>query len=1231
MESCVGTELMQLVGEKTLRGFLSKVHDLFRNANDNKAFVELFVDAGKAVSSKSSIIEMRTALLEMFSEENLKEMSRNLIGVDGFGFHEILHRKLIELMRQYEIPEEEAEAYIHHFCSYVINHIRYEDPVFSIQAFLASFREAVEAHSNRIEKKLDSLMDAVSRSYEECMHFETIASINHDIRLHAWYPDMSLAFFMVDDDEFTAAFRKRIDARETMISVSGQSRLETLYRVLNLLDSWGLSSRTFVVRDFATWMAFERKGGAGLILIPDFNFQNAYAIAGNSCICIFSNEERNVHSPIKLRNRTRHNLVASLEKAGVPAEMAYLLVEKTNGVYSAMEQHLFNVLERHCPKWAEDHSDAVVAALLCGQWKECDEDCRVLERLTGQPYPEYRKALAPYIDSECPLITRVKEYYEIHYRLSCYEDAWTFLAKDVSPEIWMRFLSICRDAFFQLVGSGEGFWGFDGNGAWGTGCLLSGISRTLCLAPSHSDDSSVAVETRAVISDIVASVSTCTGWAGLSPYLADFCEAAPDVMMNRMEQEKRKDTGFVDVFRNENCDNDSYVYILSAIEVLLQIEEYAPRAVRLLFWLNSFCLTFRMMNSPKMTLTSALAIWHNETALKPDVKKSLVRKLMGEYPEAWNIIFDCLPHSNAVAITSVHWLRYRSSDVVRKMNVKDFNSLAISYLETCIEHCGTDAVRWALLLERIFYFDDSLVYEFADDLDDAAAAMGDRSRFIMKQGIRRLLNRHRRFPDAEWSAAGRSDVIQRLEKSFLMINFDTPEYDYVYLFEDYYSFPLVNPVPTPDGKHIDENKSLWEREVDEKVDDFKRMGLSLSRLLDFTFLSITGQNYLGYVLARHFSKGAYDEDVALLLQAKDKDGDHLVCYLQYVLSSNGMDFRDALEVIKRFVDQPSLIARLIASSGRIDQQVSIVLAENDDVQACYWREYINTYSCSDLTEEVFWQAISACMKYGAFDSCVSLIYRWRDNLDEEQLVQLMAALPDKDDDETSANKDHRIVEILQVLQKPLDTDLESIKKISRLELQFQRRLTWKEMTCTRMLFQMDPRPYAQLVRAVFPDDDGNRPADTDDTAIRMCFNAGFCPGEVDGRVDSSALEKWVDGFQNLLISQNQSRRIHHFLGRLFAHSPSGMDGLFPCEAVRKFIEDLDSPELESSYLGEVINMRGIYSFSAGLNEKKLSIGYKDNANGLRVEWPCTARMYDRIAEYYLEDSKAEREIAEHGL
>ena len=215
-------------------------------------------------------------------------------------------------MRQYEIPEEEAEAYIHHFCSYVINHIRYEDPVFSIQAFLASFREAVEAHSNRIEKKLDSIMDAVSKLYEECMPFETITSIDHEIRMHAWYPNMSLAFFMVDDDEFAAAFRKRIDAKKSMISVSGQSRVETLYRVLNLLDSWGLSSKTFVVRDAKAWMAFERKRETGFILIPDFDFQNAYAIAGNICICIFSNEERNVHSPIKLRNRTRRNLVDSL-------------------------------------------------------------------------------------------------------------------------------------------------------------------------------------------------------------------------------------------------------------------------------------------------------------------------------------------------------------------------------------------------------------------------------------------------------------------------------------------------------------------------------------------------------------------------------------------------------------------------------------------------------------------------------------------------------------------------------------------------------------------------------------------------------------------------------------------------------------------------------------------------------------------------------------------------------
>jgi hypothetical protein len=85
------------------------------------------------------------------------------------------------------------------------------------------------------------------------------------------------------------------------------------------------------------------------------------------------------------------------------------------------------------------------------------------------------------------------------------------------------------------------------------------------------------------------------------------------------------------------------------------------------------------------------------------------------------------------------------------------------------------------------------------------------------------------------------------------------------------------------------------------------------------------------------------------------------------------------------------------------------------------------------------------------------------------------------------------------------------------------------------------------------------------------------------------------------------------------YSPDGVDGVWPHEAVRRLIEDLESQHIETGIEVEVSNSRGFTSrgvFEGGDQERQLSQQYQASAESLQTRWPRTAAMLRRIADHY---------------
>ena len=140
----------------------------------------------------------------------------------------------------------------------------------------------------------------------------------------------------------------------------------------------------------------------------------------------------------------------------------------------------------------------------------------------------------------------------------------------------------------------------------------------------------------------------------------------------------------------------------------------------------------------------------------------------------------------------------------------------------------------------------------------------------------------------------------------------------------------------------------------------------------------------------------------------------------------------------------------------------------------------------------------------------------------------------------------------------------------------------------------------------------------------------------DGTLDGEHLKHWITEARALFAERKRTRIGDSQLGQLLARSFPGEDGIWPAEAVRELVEELDSkPFDEGIHVGRMnsrgVTTRGVYS--GGSLERQLATGYGDAAGKLEVRWPHTAqilrglkRTYERIADQ--EDEEAGRRADE---
>lgn len=1203
---------------------------------------KLFVKTGSFLTnSPDTLSKFAYDLSLAFSEENLKQMAKNLNNKSGYEFIKLLHDELYGVMIRYEIPELEAETYIIHFTNIILSYLKENDTDKTMEIFLGRLKDDSEKHFEQIESELKTISHQIECLGEKNIASYSIADIDAQIRRASKYKGTSLNFFELNDEQFKSEFKSAINNEN--VYIVGNSREETIYRILNELSN--VSDRvTLVIKSEEEWIKLkEANVTSGNILIPFFYAEQIEAIPQNTNVFVYGEDEPcYAKNKLLLRKRTKRNIINSLEKIGLDYSEAYSMVESTHGLYVPLKKRLFNVAVHNIPDWVKNHSDVVMAALLCGKWTEATGDTLIFEDLSGKPYPECKKELEKYLYLENPYIVNNKTFGSHNIQLASVEDAWEELDKYITEELWDKFITL----FYEVLIESEPIfeYPFDKHfeasvyarkPEWSP-TLKNGMIRTLIMRAYYRGHEENQRQIDNIVSKVLDTITNKERWGYISQYLMDLCEASPESVMRKLEDELKKPQGLLDIFKANYGDNLTgrhyYTYVLWAVEQLLQQRKFVSRAVEWLWKVDAYDLKYSISNSPKGSLEIVFCAWTNEAALSVDRKIELAREAVNKYPNAWNLILSEFPQGSGIVCQSLNKPKYRKVDEQDTLFVNDIHKTCIEYVKMCIDSAGTDAKRWTKIVRLLPSLDLKTQNKILDKLIFDSESMCDEEKIKIKNAIRCEIHNNRYFDEAKWSMP--EEVLRKYESTMNKITLTDNIYEYIYLFLPPYEFPLLHPTPISreDSKGLHgKNSILREEEIKTKFKEFKEKEYSIERLIDL--VEKEGCGMMGQVIAQFYCEGLFDENIFELLIGRE-DGKYAYDYVSTLYFRGSVDLSIVIKKTKSLSDNKKLLADLISLEViEKDYTNALITNENEEIKKIYWSNNAWVKISEKADHNVIIWALDNCKKYGSFNSYLELLYNVRKKISPDELCNSIFAIYELNNSVPDYMIEYCLSEILKELHEAFKADAEKCMKLASIEWLCRNVLKWEEMKCTQKIMKESPVFYAQLVRIIFKTD-GSEQNNMEKAKLAEKIYSGFdkarfCPAEKDGKVIFENLKNWVDKFKEMLIEQNQESLFGYLIGRLLPYAPVGEDGFSPCESVRKIIEEYYSDSLKNSYVVTETNKRGAHWVDEGKSELDLHHRYKKNAEGLQEQYPRTAEIYFELSDWYKCEAKRERERAEY--
>ena len=1023
-------------------------------------------------------------------------------------------------------------------------------------------------------------------------------------------------------------------------------------------DRLRVHNHTVIVRNRAQWDGLSRAAGQlNLLPVPSLSLSltgeelNA-AVSNEHRILIASTEFSNHRlQPVALPRPSRYDLDEALCRSGFDKEHADRAARAAGGSLSVLKRHLSTTPNTQLPKWCrETESTDFMPLLLIGAWDDANEvDRTMLSRLSHRPYSDLQSIANRLTLVEDAPLTRI----DTRWRLVSPEDSWSLVGQHVTGDLLNAFEAIAIEVLSQheeslnlsaderlkasILGTSR---------PRTSGLLQRGISETTAILGSGFGAAGRLDGARRAADSIVRSVfqkAAWLRWATLSDVLPLLAEAAPDEFLAAVAADlKKKRPELAEVLADDEGDHPlmsrcNHAGLLWALEGLAWSRELLPKVCAILARLDEVDNGQKWGNRPAGSICEILLTWYPQTAASVENRIAVLKSLANRTPAvAWKVLFAMLPHSQSHSMPTRRpvW-RDWVADWKEGASSADYWKQVDVAAELIVQLAGSDSSHWSKVLDELPSVPEPYRRQLISQLQNFPvdeAAPEERRRLATH--LRKLIRRHRDFPEADWSLP--ADSIDALELALPTLLPDGICERHAWLF-----------APWIDLEGFRGNYRAMQTEVDRlRVDALReildRGGFdAVLNLVDI----VDSPGQVGATLAQ--IEYVPDDQVLPNLLGSSNANDRLLAehYAGVRIHRAGWDWVRTLSLEKwstpdasAFLVQAGLAPDAWGFADRLGKDVSIE----------YWKT-VPAHSGFHLDQEQFEFAcqrlVGAQRPDAAVDVLSSVVYN-EVSVSPAVVMEVLATFLEwrqsNPDAEPRMDTLHTIQELFGWLQKTVKfNNDEPTRRLAQLEQGFLSLLDGhgaSPVTLIRYLSE-EPKFFAQLIARLFRSND-EQASDTESTeddrqwashAYRLLMNWDWIPGtRSDDSIDEEQLLRWIETARSLCRESGHIEVADSQIGEMLARwpQPEGENTMWPCEEICDSIEEVGSDELDHGFQIGALNSRGVTTRSpldGGDLERKEAAKYRKWAELCEIDWPRTAASLREVADSY--EFHAQREDA----
>ena len=1041
------------------------------------------------------------------------------------------------------------------------------------------------------------------------------------------------------------ALIKRLEEKPSIIGVRASTKSEAIAFILATMKASDLDasgrfiSTTLIVDQEDSFRNISLSIQHALNLIVRFDSAEPFGVAtreGHHVLVPLGADVKFSQDPITLPAVDREALIEALEASGLSRFDA--------SKYTKESGHDITILKKllgfpsYGATWMETQTiREIIPALLLGRWDESyPGDIELLEKLSGTSYDKYREALAKWLNLPESPLKRIGET----WRLTSPLDLW----RSISSHLVDQDFQLLEECFIQAYHSGNPVLesqldlpDYITKKRTYSDWVREGLAQSLILISIPQVGVSLRDSQSWVDRIIGGLLSNARGetWVSINRELPLIAEASPLVFLQSVSLSlSRRPPEIMDMFKEQPGLLDpivSHTGLLWALEELAWMPSYFRNACSLLYKLALLDPGGSVSNRPLNSLTEIFKAWHYQT-LAPYAERIKVLKemLRRDVDVSWKLLKSLLPSFSSETAFLTHRMRWRMFWEKADLTYTDEERFDMysEVVDMLIGLCDGDEIRFSDLIEAA---PDCMPRDRERILKWAQENLGNTEH---KKGqawhtLRRILNHHKQYPDAEWALNG--DELSPFEQLYIQLQPEDVQVRNVWLFNEDFRTQMIDPataVPFAVDGHKEIEEQVATRRKTAVIELLRELGLE--RVLELR-REIKYPSYLGEALAKVIED---EQDLQCVWHCLEDDTPYIAFahgFISQKLRCEGFSWMQTLvkELLEKgYSDKAVANVLVVARSGQELWQYIETLGEG--LHQEYWLRMRPSFN--GLKNEEIVEGINKLLQYRRFSFAVEVAWLARTDLPSRILIEVLRKWGTGESQEPSSLCGCEIGCIFKELNKREDVAKETLLELETLYLPLLTR-GGAQVGVPHLEEELaiNPESFIQLLKWLYkPKDEDRQRKEQEGLSEEQIQNAARradqmleawtkIPGmQANGAINETELRDWIKAARALAEECGRLEFADEHIGQLLAKYPEDSPN-WPVRTIFQVIEDINTEQLKKGYSNGMFNKRGVTirgAFDGGCIERDRAEYFGELASSLMCDYPNVAKIFQGLQGGY---------------